>query len=500
MIKKKTFTPLECAELVASAEQARLKGDLATAEKTCKALLSADSDHFAAVYTLGLIQSDKGQHRRAIETLNRAFLLHPSHWPTKLALSLAYLEMKLFESARYWAEASENQQPENPLNQQALGEICFGQRNYAQSCIHFENASEAGISEAYEWAGRARLELGDDVEAKKWLEEAIRHAGITLSKAQTYLQLPKSLRSNLLDGLIKDFLLKSNTEDDRFQFLLSRLHEGEGNIDAAWLSAKKGNNQVFQTVRSAELREAGEHLQRAEWFERNAKLFREKQPREASVPISLFIIGPSRSGKTSVERLLAQHPRVKIGYESSVLERTLRVTSQEAGLPSSTSFASLTKEGANRFKDSYLAAICASKDDCDVFTTTTPGYIWEAPFLPRHIPNVQFINVRRKRADLTWRIFQKRYAGQGNPYSYDIAAIGRHLDTYDQVTRALENFYPERVLSLNYEDVVTDPSNAQAMIYEFCCLQKNDSSPTVDLGDDTDCAKAFLPYLLENGL
>lgn len=499
MSKKKTFTPVECAQLVAKAEQARRAGDLATAEKTCKTLLATDDDHFAAVYTLGLVFGDKGQHRRAIEVLNKAFLLHPTHWPTHLALSLAYIQMRLFENARYWAESAERARPENPLNQQALGEICLGQRDYAQSCSHFEKAGHAGIVEAFEWAGRARAELGHDEEAIKWLEEAIRASGINLSIAQSYLQLPKSIRNPQFEESIRTFLIKSQNKDDRFQFLLSRLHEGEGDMDAAWQAAMQANNQVFQTTHASAARETEQQVKRVEWFAKNATSFKGRSISDPAVPISLFILGPSRSGKTTVEKLLAPHPRVKIGYESSALERTLRMTSQEAGLPSSTSFASLTKECVERFKTSYLAAIDASKVNHDVHTTTTPGYIWEAPFLPRHIPNVKFINVRRNRADLTWRILQKRYAS-GNFYSYNVAAIRRHLDIYDKAIMVLEEFYPQNVLSLHYEDIVSDPTNAQAQVYAFCGLENAAGILHPELGSDIDCAKELHERLVEEGL
>ena len=51
-----------------------------------------------------------------------------------------------------------------------------------------------------------------------------------------------------------------------------------------------------------------------------------------SHPLSLFIIGPSRSGKTTVERLLGQVEGIKCGYESRLAERTARRTSQLSGL------------------------------------------------------------------------------------------------------------------------------------------------------------------------
>ena len=69
-----------------------------------------------------------------------------------------------------------------------------------------------------------------------------------------------------------------------------------------------------------------------------------------SHPLSLFIIGPSRSGKTTVERLLGQVEGIKCGYESRLAERTARRTSQLSGLLTISTPPDLPTRAACRFR------------------------------------------------------------------------------------------------------------------------------------------------------
>ena len=52
-----------------------------------------------------------------------------------------------------------------------------------------------------------------------------------------------------------------------------------------------------------------------------------------SPPRSIFIFGPSRSGKTTLERLIATCDGVKRGYENPILENSVRGAFRTAGLP-----------------------------------------------------------------------------------------------------------------------------------------------------------------------
>src|SRR5205823_7329608 len=52
--------------------------------------------------------------------------------------------------------------------------------------------------------------------------------------------------------------------------------------------------------------------------------------------ISLFILGPSRSGKTTLEKLVGALDGVKPGYEDGIVEETVRRACETAGLPAIT--------------------------------------------------------------------------------------------------------------------------------------------------------------------
>jgi hypothetical protein len=80
-------------------------------------------------------------------------------------------------------------------------------------------------------------------------------------------------------------------------------------------------------------------------------------PDAPDAPISLFIVGPSRSGKTTLEAVLAAAAGVRRGYESRIVEKAAYRTFQLSGLLSSNKLSDLPRELEGRFAEIYLESI-----------------------------------------------------------------------------------------------------------------------------------------------
>jgi adenylate kinase family enzyme len=92
-------------------------------------------------------------------------------------------------------------------------------------------------------------------------------------------------------------------------------------------------------------------------------------------PLSLFIIGPSRSGKTTVEKLVKQLNGVKCGYENRLVERATRRTSQLSGLLTIRNPVDLPKALDERLRKIYLEELLEFADGAKIVTDTYPAMI-----------------------------------------------------------------------------------------------------------------------------
>src|SRR5262249_33664911 len=95
----------------------------------------------------------------------------------------------------------------------------------------------------------------------------------------------------------------------------------------AWQLLASVNRAMF-LARQEEFRKLSER-------QRNTVTWLQENPikalgdnRDSRQPISLFILGPSRTGKTTMEQLVATLDGVKRGYENPGLEKAIRRTLQ----------------------------------------------------------------------------------------------------------------------------------------------------------------------------
>src|SRR5262249_14407595 len=126
-------------------------------------------------------------------------------------------------------------------------------------------------------------------------------------------------------------------------------------------------------------------------------------------PISLFILGPSRSGKSSLEHLLGALDGIKSGYEVPIVENALSRTCQTAALPTSRHLEDLPSELLPMFRENYLEELTRRAESARVFTTTLSQRIHDVSILASVIPNARFVLVRRDLQDTKLRIYMTKY-------------------------------------------------------------------------------------------
>jgi tetratricopeptide (TPR) repeat protein len=488
----KPTNPLQAAFIkLEEAERLRLEGKLKRAHAICAELLRKHPEYMAALHTLGLIYAGMDDHQQALNCLVRAAMLNPRSLTTLVALSGVYLDLEAREAAANTLEQARAIAPNDMNVLVTLGEIYLAEMEYEYARDAFREALEIepdfyAANTGYGWAC---MFLGENEEATKVFERVL-DVGPQSFEAFTILAtMPSSLLSiDLLDELDKYAVGPRKGVDDPMMvtFVRAAALDKAGRHEEAWETVLPVNREMLakmeDDVRTTRQRQANTlRLLRANSLDAAAKNVDETQP------VTLFVLGPSRSGKTTMEGLVSRLDGVKCGYENPCVDTAIKHTFQGAGLLTNRFFEVLPPQHYPMCKDIYLDELKRRAGSAKVFTNTHPNRINDAAPISLVFPNIRFIFVKRNTEDIALRIFMRHYQ-IGN--AYDMKLIYEHIAWYNDMMDLMAEKLPDAVRVIRYEDMVEDPAGALAVAAELCGLPMPDE-PVPTVGDDRGCAEPY---------
>ncbi len=220
------------------------------------------------------------------------------------------------------------------------------------------------------------------------------------------------------------------------------------------------------------------------------------QAQVGSGPHPLFVLGASRSGKSSIERLLSAIPTVFCGYENSIHYDVLRRVVDGAKCANVANMIDLPSELGATYAAQFSKVLRQKAPDAGTFVSTGPDSIGDALMLNRYVPGCRFVFLKRARRDNAFRIFMFDYheVATHMTCAADLGAIKEYLDWYEALIDICAARMPEQCIVLNYEDVVEDPAAAVAQILDLCGGGAvPDQLP--DIGDDRDVSAPYARWL-----
>ncbi|MGO8973302.1 MAG: tetratricopeptide repeat-containing sulfotransferase family protein [Steroidobacteraceae bacterium] len=489
----------EAREQLEQAEGLRTQGKFDRAESILASLVRRYPDYFGAQHTLGLVFADRGNYRRAVEHLVQAAMLNPRSWMTHTALAGVYLRLDAKEMAAHTLEQARTIKPKEPTILVTLGEIYSEEREYelARDAFHEAREVEPGMAEATIGFAYACIALGRHAEAADALERALKRGARSLGLLEALVSLPASvIRNDVLPEL--DRLVRSPGEDKtEFEtgaaFVRAAALDSAGRHAEAWRHALAANQLVMSKKKDELTRHEHERQARLKWLHASSFNAKPYASGDEKLPITLFILGPSRSGKTTMEGLVSNLDGVVRGYENPSVENSISRAYQSAGLLTAWTLDHLPPQFYPSCREIYVEELARRAGAAKVFTNTHPVYIHDAARLATILPNVRFIFVKRDLEDITLRIYMRKY-NKGNAYSYDVKAAREHVVWYYQMIDVLAEKLPNIARVIQYEDIVADPASALRAAADLCSLSVNDTLP-LEIGDDRDCAVSYREFI-----
>ncbi len=489
----------DAAKQISDAESLRRAGKLDKAKRTCTGLLNRMPDYSAAHHTMGLVCADMHNYSQALSHLVRALMHDPDNWKTLTALSGVYLQLGASVMAARTLEQAAALQPGDAGILVTLGEIYRDNREYERAVTAFRMAVDGGAGDAAHYGlGLCLMKLGELPEAATLFEDLVAKGDRSITTLNALSEMaPELLQCDLLS-----LIDAATPTDDQSQSFFDMAHAFTraaalavaGRHAEAWPALVAANTLVAEGVKQ-------------DWLDQyevqNTVL---RGARTASVqittanategyPLSLFILGVSRSGKTTAERLIGTLSGVKRGYENPIIEITVKQAFRGVGLPALSKAIELPPGLEPQWREAYLSELVERAGGANVFTNTHPGQIENALRIASVLPNARFLLVKRDRQDTALRIFQKIYRS-GNPYAYDVNHIYDHIDWYNEMIDVLAEKAPAIVRVITYEDMVDNPSLVPRTAAELCGLPEPSDTPPAP-GDDRNCSAPYDQFIRE---
>jgi tetratricopeptide (TPR) repeat protein len=490
---------LEAHNRLAEAEQLRLKGSLDKALSICDTLLSKHPNYVGALHTAGLICGDKRETQRAMSYLTRAVMLCPDNWSVLTALGSVYLQIGAREIAAKTLRQAAELSPDNSSIKAALAMAYHEEREYERAAEVYRDilARDGDFAAAAIGLARACVELGWHEEATRVLETLVRKGERGVRVLHVLARIPSSFHTIDIGSLAEEAKRTpsdlSGEFERTFAYLLAIVHSRKGNHAEAWKQLLRANKLSLATKEAERNQNAQRQKAALSHIAANKSRYAGRIADKSNHPLSVFVLGPSRSGKTTVEKLIAALEGVKLGYENPIADNAVRRTLQMAGFLASGSYMELPAALEATCRQKYLDELSRRTAGAQIFTNTDPSRIYDVPRIASIIPNARFVYVKRDPRDVALRIFMTMYRS-GNAYAYDLGSIFEHVAWYYDMIDAMAALFPQISTVIRYEDTVENPAAALKTLSELCG-SKPTKGPLPDLGDDRGCSVPYHQYM-----
>jgi tetratricopeptide (TPR) repeat protein len=476
------------------AERYRQSRNHAKARDICERLLKAHPDYSGALHTAGLVYADMGNRERSLQCLSKANAYCPGNPATLTALGTVFFQLGNRDvAARFASEAAEIDSSNAPT-WHLLAEVRREDSEYELALEAYQKTLELepGLKAARVGVALTLSSLGRHAESAHVLEGLLKEDERDLAVISTLATLPRAVRSVDLEPLIAGIRRDPADRhfDDILTFTRARLAHEAGMHSEAWRLLKSVNDGIHSALRDAPAKNRAFEQERLNALKTSKAVLHEG---DADIT-SLFILGPSRSGKTTVESILSSAGHVKCGYENQISTNALSRTLRQHGFVSGTRYHLLPPELEHACRAHYMTELARRASGRRVFTNTSPERIHDLHRMFATLPNVRAIFVKRNIEDNVFNIYRTQYK-TGNYYSYNVANAISHVKWYHEMMDRLAEMFPDRVAMLNYEDIVEAPERAIAAARQLCGDIGAGDVPRPPLGNDIGVAQAYREFI-----
>ena len=209
-------------------------------------------------------------------------------------------------------------------------------------------------------------------------------------------------------------------------------------------------------------------------------------------PPFVIVTGMSRSGKSTLEDVIATVPGVKVAYESNIFAEVAADIVEGPEFDHENVPKDLMSGYFSPYQQGLQRKLDEKAGDCTAFVITIffQYLMRNIGNILNMIPNSYFVFLDRDIWDNALRIFFYDYATSEHSYAYRLSSIMREIEVARAVAETWVTAAPDRCLLVRYDEMVADPASVRDRICAFCDLPVPDLPPK-PVFDDSGCAAPY---------
>lgn len=272
-----------------------------------------------------------------------------------------------------------------------------------------------------------------------------------------------SVDDAIIDDLQAALLSPGRTDValENLHYALGKAYDDCGAYEQAFAHYQQGNRFSARRVGPYD-RAAQEALVSTLIEVFDARSITATQSESEAAPI--FVCGMFRSGSTLLEQMLAAHPALQSGGELDFFN---------ARVPLPGALAALDAAGRQTLGEAYLDHLDSLFPGPERVIDKRPDNFVYLGLIRTLFPNARFIVTRRDPLDNGLSVYFQQL-GPRFAYANDLTDIGHYFAQYTRLMQHWRECFPESLVEVAYEQVVSEPRTALEPVLSFLGLDWDD--------------------------
>lgn len=186
----------------------------------------------------------------------------------------------------------------------------------------------------------------------------------------------------------------------------------------------------------------------------------------------IFVIGLPRSGKSTIEAILARHPTVQGAGELPTMGRLVR---QLAAEYHAVPIVDIPPGRLTELGRAYMHEVQQLVPSDRTHVDTMPSNYRHVGFIRHALPNARIIFAARSQADHCVAIFEKYLTGRGYEYANDMDELRPYHAAFSDMMASWHARFPGSVYDIDLGNLAVDRQGELRKLLEFCGLAWDDA-------------------------
>ena len=456
----------------------RETGDIRKAIEAYQHACPLQPDNLAIWEILAELQLQAGFYGHAIDTCRSILYTHPAAAFAHGIMGTALQCQGNLVEAKQSLERCVTLQPGNAVNcykfaciLQTLGEL--------DTALHYFNQARGlapGMSVAVGGLARVYAQKNDETALRELLEPLIKAADKdplvlpTLASIAPRFELTAKT-IEMLRHAITNRRLPHNVLA-RLHWALGTLHDALHKYDDAFISHTRSKSLATFSYNAVAHTDFTNRL--INEFSLEFLASAPQATGDSQLPV--FIVGMPRSGTSLVEQILASHPKVhgagELPHVTWIANTLSKMTSSAKSYPDC--IRELKREHLNECAARYLEMLKQSAPDAQRITDKMPHNFRHLGLIQLLFPAARVIHVVRDPMDTCLSCYFQEFSA-AHAYTRSLRDLGAHYRDYERLMQHWHNTLTIPILTLHYEDVVSNLGEFSRKLIAFCDLEWDDA-------------------------